>query len=261
MSKKERILIFLPGNPSIPNIYADFLSDLKNQLSCEHVFDLIHLGQDPTVNMHFSSITLKNVIDSHRKMVKEILSTFSDPEIILVGHSLGCTVICDFYEEFNHLISEVYLLMPFIKPLSSNKIFVKLLGKKIFNKSLYKMGIFLSKSKMLMRIICKKYGKEKANLLEVHLQDKLYLKNLALLLLSYDKTFQENDFISKLSREDLSKIKILFAQNDFWSPIELMKLLPPNVEYKIDETLSHDFCLTQSECYQVSSHIKEFRLK
>ncbi len=253
------ILIFIPGNPSIPGIYDDFLETLKKELNLFKIYNLIHLGQDPTESMDFDSISLSDVVDDHRKKVDFIIKDHPDSRFIVIAHSLGATVASTLCLEFEEKLDSVYFLMPFLYLSGKNKYIVKLMSYGVLQNIFYFFICFVLNFEDISHSLFIRFGKEKSNLVKAYISNKRYLKNLSMLLKSYQLSFANNDYFKPLPFCNL-KLHFLFAKNDLWSPSSMTQKLPGRVFSIVDNEVSHDFCLLASDSQKVVHHIKKWHV-
>jgi len=69
----KNLILLIPGNPSVPGIYDPFLNQVVTDLKLkgETVHKVLpHLGQCNQVVVNYKRITVRDVIEDHRKTIK-----------------------------------------------------------------------------------------------------------------------------------------------------------------------------------------------
>lgn len=99
------ILLFVPGNPGLPQYYIPFLEGVQRALppgSCA-VYALGHLGHSPSAARIWTGrgiVGLMGQVEDKVKFVDELEEKWSvgkegGPKLVVVGHSIGSWVICE----------------------------------------------------------------------------------------------------------------------------------------------------------------------
>lgn len=104
-SPPSTVILFIPGNPGLPQYYAPFLSSLQAALppSSSSVYALGHLGHSNSAPRIWSSqgvVGLKGQVDQKVQFVDDLrekygLGVEGGPRLVLIGHSMGAWVICE----------------------------------------------------------------------------------------------------------------------------------------------------------------------
>jgi pimeloyl-ACP methyl ester carboxylesterase len=252
----DNLILFIPGNPSIPGIYDPFLDELKNQLQAEigdsqtiHYEVLYHLGQLNSEHKKLGRINLQDVIEDHKSTIKDLLLRHKANKVFLVSHSLGSAISISLRDHFKSDIDRFMLLCPFLGPRGKNASFLRVFKNPIVRNSLL-LGshIILSNQKASDLFFDKWLGGNELNSLIIReVKKPHYLKNFFSLVANYFESFSQLNIRESLSLFDSSKSYFIFAKKDFWVPIETISLIPKDSKRDILENLSHDFCLVKSE--------------
>ena len=125
----KELVILIPGNPSVPGIYNDFLDQIKEQLntSVESVFEILpHLGQCNSKVVKRRKVSVFDVIEDHKNSIYRLIATHKADRVVLIGHSLGSAVLIYLHEEFKELVDQFIVVCPFTGPAANNKKYLRL---------------------------------------------------------------------------------------------------------------------------------------
>lgn len=254
------LTLLIPGNPSVPGIYDPFLqqvvSDLKLEGETIHRV-LPHLGQCNRNVKNYKKITVRDVIDDHRKTIKNLIATYEPKKIILIGHSLGSSVTISLYEELSTTVDQFFILCPFLGPSKNNKGYLKLFRNPVSRLGMKGITYACLKNDKVSHLFFEKWlGKTPfTRHIPKEISKPFYVKNFFSLVSTYMEEFQELDLKSKVRVMDKSKTFFLFAPNDYWVPEEAIQVLPKEMPYKKCSDISHDFCLRESQYKKVSTEM------
>lgn len=251
----KKIIIFLPGNPSIPGVYKEFLASAKDKIGASEVFDLFHLGQNSEVNTYGQDIHLNGVIEDHKNSIEKILINHPQDEVILIAHSLGGTVASQLYQNFKNQISKVVFLMPLLYLEGKNRVLIKLLSKKIINKVAFSLCHYMVNNPTFSQLLFTKIGGQKADLVKYYLSNEKYLCNFTRLIESYFDAFKDQNFLMNVLEIPSEKALFIFTQGDFWSPPSMAKKLNHKFKVIIDDEISHDFCLDTKDTEKILGYL------
>lgn len=251
------LILLIPGNPSVPGIYDPFLeqvvSDLKLEGETIHRV-LPHLGQCNRNVKNYKKITVRDVIDDHRKTIKNLIATYEPKKIILIGHSLGSSVTISLYEELSSTVDQFFILCPFLGPSKNNKGYLKLFRNPVSRLGMKGITYACLKNDKVSHLFFEKWlGKTPfTRHIPKEISKPFYVKNFFSLVSTYMEEFQELDLKSKVKAMDKSKTFFLFAPNDYWVPEEAIQVLPEQMPFAKCSGISHDFCLRESQYKEVS---------
>lgn len=250
-STANKLIVFIPGNPSIPEVYSHFLKTLKYP-----VVELAHIGQNGDFNSSEDLIHLTFNFQQHSLKLKRLIQENPETQIILMGHSLGCSSILFHYQELKTYIHQYIFICPFVIPFKGNQWFTNAMGKQTINRMVKLASNQLFKSKTLTKKILKySLGNTPQNhkILE-HLSNSKYLSNFLKLLLSYQNFFKENQLIERIQDIPEAKLQLIFGKNDYWVPEEKkLKLAYQSKHITLD--MGHNFCLNTNEIKVLSKYL------
>ncbi len=256
----DYLLIFLPGNPSVPEIYDDFLFEIVDGHKNIEVKTLNHLGQSRETVSLKRKIDLSDVISHHKKNIREILEKNKNHKIVLVGHSLGCTIGIEIYKEFQLRIEKVIMICPFLGPSLNNDKFLKAFERKVSRNAIFALmaGVLINKrvGSLFFRIWLGK-NKKNAHILK-NVRKQNFIANFVSLLSSYRKEFSSLDIESKIDLLEKKKTHFIFAKEDFWVPAEVEKKLSLKFNCEVIDGISHDFCLSSEETKKIATRVKRY---
>lgn len=252
----KELLIFVAGNPSIPGIYEWFLDEFQEEN--REILVLNHYGQCFESNYKKRKVSVDQVIEIHRKKINNKLNQNNYSKVIIIAHSLGAMMVSQFYSEFTHKISKVILVCPFFGPTKNNIKPLILLQNPLINKFLYYTAFNLFRFKKIREFVFDKKLKlgEKSNIIKAYVSQKTYLHNLLSLLSNYISYFEKVNINTSLAKLDYQKVCYVFAQKDYWAPIEWASKLNPKSKILYSD-FSHDFCLNKKEAELVASFCKD----
>lgn len=258
----KKLIILIPGNPSVPGIYDPFMNQLVNEISLNHQtrhYVLSHLGQDEDEQNRFAKINVRQVIQKHRRTIENILKKEQPDEFILIGHSLGSAITICLSEHFKNEVSQFYLLCPFLGPSRHNKDFLKVIQNPFTQTSLNLFSKLLLKNKKTGAIFIDRLtNRSKLNsLIYKQIKRPSYIPNFLNLVSSYIDEFKEIDTRAHLEKMDPKKTFFLFAPNDYWVPDNTFHLVPPKAKFRRCMDINHDFCLDEKQYKIVSRIISE----
>jgi pimeloyl-ACP methyl ester carboxylesterase len=261
----KKMILLIPGNPSVPGIYEPFLKQFVTDLGVpDAIYKVLpHLGQCNTKAVKRKRINVFDVIQDHKKNILNLIEEHGPKEVILIGHSLGSAVSIALHDELHHLVNNFIVLCPFAGPSRNNVKYLKMfknpvsqLGMKAISYS-----ILLNK-KYSQRFFRRWLGENPFNeLIPQEIKKPYYIKNFFSLVSTYIPDFEELKVKEKLAKMNPDQSFFLFAAQDYWVPGETVDSLPKGAKYKVSDEISHDFCLKSKDCKIVSSaivdHLKE----
>lgn len=258
----KNLVLLIPGNPSVPGVYDPFLDQVAEDLNLKgqtlHKV-LPHLGQCNQVLVKKKKITVRDVIEDHRKTIRNLLSTHEPERVIIIGHSLGSAVTISLYEEFSPVVEKFFILCPFLGPSANNKGYLKLFENPISRLGMIGITHTGLKNEKVSHFIFKRWLGETPFTQHIprEIKKPLYLKNFFSLVSTYFDEFEELDILTKVKAMDLSKSFFIFAPDDYWVPEEAINELPDNMPYIKCSGISHDFCLRESQYRVVSKTLAQ----
>jgi predicted alpha/beta hydrolase family esterase len=260
----KTLVLFLPGNPSVPGVYVPFLEKLKSHF-IESVNDgeeihyevLHHLGQCNIEMKKYKQVSLHDVIEDHKKTIERKLKEYNAQQVFLISHSLGSAVSLMLHESFKAEIKRFIILCPFLGPSEKNASYLKLFKNPISRSSLmYASYMILSNNKISQRFFKKWLGDNELNTQIIsEIKKPGYIKNFFSLVSGYFESFDQLEIRKSLDNVDKSKTYFIFAKEDFWVPKEAVSCLPEGVKKDILEDISHDFCLFEDEYTKVANYV------
>lgn len=258
----KNLVLLIPGNPSVPGIYDPFLNqvvmDLK--LDGETIHQVLpHLGQCNQVVRNYKKITVSDVIDDHRRTIKDLITTHAPEKVILIGHSLGSSVTISLYEEFSSIVDKFFILCPFLGPSENNKGYLKLFKNPISRLGMKGISYACLKNDKVSHMFFEKWlGKTPfTSHIPREISKPYYIKNFFSLTSTYMEEFEKLDLVTKVKAMDSRKSFFIFAPNDYWVPEEAINSLPQDMPYKKCSGISHDFCLRESQYKEVSFELAQ----
>jgi pimeloyl-ACP methyl ester carboxylesterase len=259
----KELIITLPGNPSIPGLYDDFISSVIKELpSCEQRISttLSHLGQCNSKRYKRRKITVLDVIEDHKNSILDLIDFHKADNVIIIGHSLGCAITFALYKDLGQKVNQFIMLCPFIGPTQGNTNFLRVFQNPITRKGIKSLThILLFNKNVSKKIITKLLGENPLNeRITREIKKPLYLRNFLTLLSNYLKDFKKLNIAEDLKEMDPKKAFFLFVPNDYWVPDEVVKLLPTNAQYTICDKAEHDFCLYEEQYKVVANIIGQF---
>jgi len=253
----KNLVLLIPGNPSVPGIYDPFLNQTISDLALkgETIHKVLpHLGQCNETLVVMKKITVTDVIEDHRKNIRNLLYTHNPDKVIIIGHSLGSAVTISLYEEFSSRVDKFFILCPFLGPSENNKGYLRLFENPISRLGMKGITYTGLKNKRVSHFIFKKWLGETPFTQHIprEISKPLYLKNFFSLVSTYFDEFEHLDIEGKVKAMDESNTFFVFAPNDYWVPEEAINILPKNIPYEKCSGISHDFCLRESQ-YKIVS--------
>lgn len=256
----KTLVILIPGNPSVPGVYAPFMRQLTDDLNISGDVKteiLHHLGQCNTKSKRLSKISLSEVIEDHKASISSLVELHKADRVYLISHSLGSAVSISLNDSLKEEIDKFFILCPFMGPSENNINYLKL-----FKNPVSRLGLSLgSKAILSNRNVSKKFfsrwlGENEINDVIINeIKKPNYIDHFFSLVSGYFKDFEKLNVKEAVQRLDPERTFFIFAKDDFWVPIEYTKLLPKKSKYKILEDISHDFCLFDSQYKRVSKVI------
>lgn len=256
------MVLLIPGNPSVPGIYDPFLNDVINRLNLkgEVVAKVLpHLGQCNERLIKRRKITVRDVVDDHKKNMRELIYFHSPDRIFLIGHSLGSAVTISLYDDFSHIIDEFLVLCPFMGPSENNKGYLKLFKNPVSRLGMKGITYTGLKNKKVSHEIFRRWLGETpfTEHIPAEISKPYYIKNFFSLVSTYFEEFEELKVKERVQRMKGDQSFFLFAPNDYWVPEETISVLPSDVPHRKLENISHDFCLREQEYAIVATTLKD----
>lgn len=258
----KKLIVLIPGNPSVPGIYDPFMNHLVNELSANQKtkhYVLSHLGQSEREQTRLSKINVRQVIQKHKITIEEILKKERPDEFILIGHSLGAAITICLSEHFKNEVSKFYLLCPFLGPSKNNLDFLKVIQNPITQTSLNLFLKILLKNQKACSIFIE-YLTNRSILSPIiyqQIKKPSYIPNFLNLVSTYVDEFNNLDTKKSLENMDPNKTFFLFAPNDYWVPDDTFHFIPPRAKFRRCMDIKHDFCLDEDQYKIVSRIISE----
>jgi len=258
----KSLFILIPGNPSVPGVYAPFMRQLTNDLNLSGEVEteiLYHLGQCNTKIGKLSKISLSEVIADHKKSITNLIQLHKANKVYLISHSLGSAVSISLNEHLKDKIDKFFILCPFMGPSKVNMNYLK-----IFKNPISRYGLalgskaILSNKEVSRRFFTRWLGDNELNdVIISEIKKSNFINHFFILVSGYFKDFEHLNIKEAVKKLDPNKTFFIFAKEDFWVPIEYTKLLPESSKFKVLDDISHDFCLFGSQCKKVSEVISK----
>lgn len=241
-------MIFIPGNPSIPDIYHDFIEFIQTKNPKLEINILSHLGQGDQFLNKDPTISLKTNFDYQLKEIENILLENDYSQVYFIGHSLGCSSLISNIKSLTETHYKFILICPFILPLGKNKIFLRFFANEYFSRFARSSTNFLLQKKILSKKLIEHFmGKTPAmNLMELYLSKPVFLFNFLELVASYIPYFKSYSLTPNLFFFPQSRTSYIFAHDDFWVPNSCKSYLPKESK-QIELEIGHDFCLHKDQ--------------
>ena len=261
----KRLIILIPGNPSVPGIYNPFLKDLSDKIAtlCDTQYKILpHYGQCNLRKIKKKSINVHDVVEDHKTNIKKLITESNADHVTLIGHSLGSAVTILLYQEFKNKINDFIILCPFTGPSPNNTRYLKMFKNPVSRLGMKGITYSVLANKKVSHFAFKKWlGKNPFNEhIPKEIKKPRYLKNFFSLVSNYMKDFEELDVKYELHRMGPENTYFLFAKEDYWVPNAVISHLPKKTKYDILDDIQHDFCLFEDQYKKVSekifSHIK-----
>ncbi|KIJ46409.1 hypothetical protein M422DRAFT_29264 [Sphaerobolus stellatus SS14] len=114
-SPLRTIAFFIPGNPGLIDFYNPFLSVLHRKFKDQGLAILAHahLGHSPHL-MEPETTKLQHQVEACVEVVDEIMATWPDVKIVLIGHSVGSWISSQVLKERTDHVNAAFLLFPTI---------------------------------------------------------------------------------------------------------------------------------------------------
>jgi pimeloyl-ACP methyl ester carboxylesterase len=256
----KNLVLLIPGNPSVPGIYDPFLNEAVTQFNLhgEVVAKVLpHLGQCNERLIKRRKITVRDVIDDHKKNIRALISTHAPDRIILVGHSLGSAVTISLYDDLGHVIDEFFVLCPFMGPSENNKGYLRLFKNPISRMGMKGITYTGLKNERISHEIFRRWLGETPFTKHIprEISKPFYIKNFFSLVSTYFEEFEELQVTERVKRMKGDHSFFIFAPNDYWVPEETIRILPSEIPHKRLDNISHDFCLRQQEYKVVAAEL------
>lgn len=254
----KKLIIFIPGNPSVPGIYDDFIKDITKQLSLSKnsiVKILPHLGQCNSREIRLKRINVFDVIEDHRKSIDQLIKQEKADQVILMGHSLGSAVSIYLHNELQHEIDQFIILCPFTGPSKNNQHFLRKFKNPISRIGMINLTKVLLVNQKVSQLAFRKwlgdnpYNEHIAN----QIKQRNYLKNFFTLVSTYLNDFEKLEIKKHLTQMDSDKSFFVFVPNDYWVPDEVKNFVPAKAQSIICNDVQHDFCLFKPQYEKVAS--------
>jgi len=258
----KNLIILIPGNPSVPGIYDPFVQQVVNDLNIEgeKIWRILpHLGQCNERGVRHRRVTLHDVIEDHKKTIYSLIQQNRPDRIFLMGHSLGSAVTITLFEEFERVVDDFVILCPFVGPSPKNTPFLRMFKNPVSRIGMKNLShAILLNENVSERFFHKWLGENPHNLhIAREIKKPYYIDHFFKLVSSYIKSFDELNVREKVKKLDGNRTLFVFAPNDFWVPEETLELLPNNSTYHICESISHDFCLSETQYKEVAKVISK----
>ena len=255
----KKLIILIPGNPSVPGIYNPFVEDLNHKASKEwdtHHEVLPHFGQCNQKKVKKKSINVHDVVEDHKVSIHRLVKKHGADHVTLIGHSLGSAVTILLYQEFKNIVNDFVILCPFPGPSPNNTRYLKMFKNPVSRLGMKGITYSVLSNKKFSRFAFKRWLGE--NPFNDHIPSEIrkprYLKNFFSLVSNYMEDFEELDVKYQLHRMNPNQTYFLFARNDYWVPENIISHLPKKTKYKIVEGIQHDFCLFEDQ-YKVVANL------
>jgi pimeloyl-ACP methyl ester carboxylesterase len=256
----SKLLIFIPGNPSIPGIYDTFIEHLQTSLHPLRSYVLSHRGQDESGGRVERVDSLDLLIQHHRRRIEDIIQQEAPTQLYLVGHSLGTTIAISLYPTFATHIEKLVLLCPFLGPQAHNKPLLQALSVKTINQSLqFLVRQYLTFDRPSRYLLQRRLGLgQQADSVHRSLTTQHFLGNFLGLVSGYTRFFNSNNLIQQLAELPLPDTLFLFASNDYWVPDHTIDTLPQGANYQQLTQIEHAFCLQPAQASLVADACATF---
>lgn len=258
----KKLVIMIPGNPSVPGIYEPFIKQLIKDLELEansHYAILSHLGQCNQKSIKRKNISVFDVIDDHKNSIDNLIKQHSPDETILIGHSLGSAITISLYQDISELIDQFVILCPFTGPSKNNIKYLKMFRNPITQLGMKKLSHSILINKSVSRRFFKKWLGE--NPFNDHIIQEIkkphYINNFFSLVSNYIPEFEALRVHDKMKQMNPEHTFFLFVPNDYWVPDTTRDYLPKGSKSQLLHDISHDFCLNKNQYQKVSSAITE----
>lgn len=254
MTAMTTLLIFIPGNPSIPGIYDTFMANMHSHLPMLRSYVLSHRGQDAHAAPIEHVDNLDLLIAHHRQRIDDILRQESPQSVYLVGHSLGSAIAVAIYPALAPRIDKLILLCPFLGPQANNRLFLQFMSVSRLNKLLELIARrYLSQEARGRRLLQHRMRLgEQAEPVRRSLTTRHFLGNFLGLVSGYVGFFKNNNLSTQLTSLPLSHTLFLFASNDYWVPDPVIDSLPEGANYQQLAEIEHAFCLQPEQSAKVA---------
>jgi hypothetical protein len=238
------LVLFASGNPSIPKIYNDFFKQLELKNSKLKVHEIPFY----TVANSLEEAYLENLFEMNARKVQHIINEGHFKQVYLVGHSIGCTFILSQYEKLKDIVDKSILIHPFIKPVGSNYLFLKIIENRILNNILLYFLFVVSFIKPLFSFFNRCYLKNnsKVDLVVKGMSTKGFLALLFKVTSNYISYYKGQNLFKVAQAIPEGKVHYIFSPKDFWCPKNQWVDYPQKSKQIIE--VNHDFCLWPEQC-------------
>lgn len=263
MKQIEKLIILIPGNPSVPGIYDPFLSQVIKDLDFNETIEsrvLPHLGQCNERKAVYKKVNVHDVINDHRDSIYRLIGEHNPKQVILMGHSLGSAVTINLYEEFKTRVDHFIILCPFLGPSPNNSRYLKMFRNPITRLGMKGITYSALSNQVIASQIFKVWlGDNPFNKhIPKEIKKPLYLNHFFSLVGNYINDFESLQTKEKLQAMNPNHSFFVFAPKDYWVPEETIKYLPNDSNHILCKGINHDFCLQKSQYSKVSKAISNY---